>query len=253
MLTLRRADGPWAVLLPAALAVSMAALVVTAWLLGSRAALRGPAGPDFNDMAVGELIAGRCVGQTFVAQAAGLYRVDVWLATYARQNSGPLLLHVRAAPFAADWATVEIDMAGIQDNAYQSFEFQPLALPAGVPAYFCLEAPLASPGNAVTAGGSSSDVYPEGRALSSPGPEVPGLADLKFQLSYRPGAALAASDVLRRLAAEKPGLLGQPALYASLIAAAAVMFGLLGWTVGRLAARQLRDSAPPSSAPPPNA
>jgi len=160
---------------------------------------------------------------------------------------------VRAAPFAADWATVEIEMAEVRDNSYQPFEFQPLALPAGVPAYFCLEAPLASPGNAVTLGGSSSDVYPGGRTLSSPGPEVPGLADLKFQLSYRPGAALAASEVLRRLAADKPGLLGQPALYAWLIAAVALMFGLLGWTVGRLAVRQPLDPVGSASAPPPYA
>ncbi len=252
MLMSRRAGGPWAVLLPTALAAGMSLLVVAAWLAGSRAALHGPAGPDVNDMAVGELTADRCVGQTFTAHAAGLYRVEVWLATYARQNIGPLLLHVRAAPFAADWAVVEIDMADVRDNAYQPFEFQPLALPAGVPAYFCLEAPRASPGNAITLGGSSSDTYPAGRALSSPGPEAPGLADLKFQLYYRPGAALAASEVLRRLAADKSGLLGVPALYAWLIAAAAGMFGLLGWAVGWLAARQYL-AAVGAAKPPPNA
>lgn len=226
------------VILPAILAAVLAGLVPTAWLVGSRAALHGPDGPDVNDMASGELVAGQCLGQTIVARAAGLYRVDVWLATYARANHGPLVLRVRAAPFAADWAVVELEMASIQDNAYQAFEFQPLPLPAGVPAYFCLEAPQASPGNAITLGGSSRETYPDGGVAAAIGPAVPGLQDLKFQLYYRPGAGLAAGEVLRRLAAGKPGWLGQPILYSVMIAAVALMFGLLGWAVGRLALRQ---------------
>jgi hypothetical protein len=223
--------------LPAALAVTMAGLVWVAWFLGSRAAQHGPTGQSLNDIGVGELVAGRCVGQTFVADAAGLYRVDVWLATFVRTNRGPLVLHVRPAWFAADWATVEIDMAVVQDNAYQTFEFEPLALPAGVPAFFCVEAPTASLGNAVTVGGNSTDAYSAGLAMLSTGAPVDGVADLKFQLFYRPGAALAAREVLRQAADGKPGLLANPNLYLWLLAAVSAAFGALGWAFGRLAVR----------------
>jgi hypothetical protein len=208
-----------------------------AWFLGSRAARHGPFGQTVNDVGVGELVAGRCVGQTFEAHNAGLYRVDLWLANFARANQGPLVLHVRPAWFAADWVAVEIDMAGVQDNAYQTYEFEPLPLPAGVPAFFCLEAPTASPGNAVMVGGNSADAFLAGRAMLGTGASVEGAADLKFQLYYRPGAPLAAEDVLRRVAQGKPGWLALPAFYHLILAGVSAILGALGWAVGRAASQ----------------
>jgi hypothetical protein len=236
-LALRPAVGWRAVVLPALLALVLAALVWVAWFAGSRAARHGPNGQVVNNVFFGELVSGLCVGQTFAAHTAGLYRIDVWLATLARVNHGPLLLHVRPAPFGANWATVAVEMDDLRDNAYHTFEFQPLALPAGVPGFFCLEAPDGSPGNTVTVGGNTADAFAEGKALLDTGEPAAGLADLRFQLYYRPGARLAVGEVLNRLAAGKPGLLGQRWLYLLLIGAFSLCLGWLGWAAGRQAIR----------------
>lgn len=199
-------------LLPLALGV----VLLTAWQRGFQAALAGPYGQTVNDVILGELLPGMCPGQTFVADAPGLYRVDVMLATYQRTNTGPLVLHVRAAPFAADWATATVDMAGVADNAFHTFTFDPLPLPAGVPAYFCLEAPAAQPGNAITLLPRRADAYPGGRALWADGTPLTQAADLTFRLFYQPGARWAVAAGLERVAAGKPGVLAWPPFYTGL-------------------------------------
>jgi len=219
-------------LLPLALGLAL----LVAWQRGFQAALQGPYGQTVNDVILGELLPGGCVGQTFVADAPGLYRVDVMLATYQRTNTGPLILHLRAAPFAAaDWATVTVDMAGVADNAFQTFAFEPLPLPAGVPAYFCVEAPTAQPGNAITLLPHQADAYPGGQALWAGGAPLAQAADLTFRLYYQPGARWAVPAGLQRLAADKPGLLGQPQFYGAVFVAYAALLlalsGLLAWWV----------------------
>lgn len=214
-------------LLPLALGV----VLVAAWQRGFQAALAGPYGQTVNDVVMGELLPGACPGQTFVADAPGLYRVDVMLATYQRTNTGPLVLHVRAAPFAAaDWAIVTVDMAGVADNAFQTFTFDPLPLPAGVPAYFCLEAPAAQPGNAITLLPRREDAYPGGRAVWAGGEPLTQAADLTFRLYYQPGARWAVAAGLERVAAGKPGLLGRPQFYTGLFVT--YVFLLLALTAG---------------------
>ncbi|MCC7359663.1 MAG: hypothetical protein IT317_09310 [Anaerolineales bacterium] len=217
------------------LPLALGALVVGLWQRGWQAAFHGPYGQPVNNVILGELLAGACPGQTFVADAPGLYRIDVMLATYQRANTGPLVLHVRAAPFAAaDWATVTSDMHSVADNAFHAFTFQPLPLPAGVPAYFCLEAPAARPGNAITLLPRQDDAYPGGRALWPTGEPMNHAADLTFRLYYQPGAAWAVAAGLERLAAGKPGLLGRPETYVLLLA---IYLGLVLPFVGGLAAR----------------
>ncbi len=210
--------------------------LLVAWQRGFQAALQGPYGQPVNDVILGELLPGVCPGQTFVADAPGLYRVDVMLANYQRTNTGPLVLHLRAAPFAAvDWATVTVDMAAVADNVFHTFSFEPLPLPAGVPAYFCLEAPTAQPGNAITLLPHRADAYAGGRALWATGAPLVQAADLTFRLYYRPGAQWAVEAGLQRLAANKPGVLGQPAFYRGLFFTYVVLLlalaGALAWRV----------------------
>jgi hypothetical protein len=235
------------------LPVVVVAIVLGAWIRGHQLAVHGPYGQPESDATVGELLSGQCVGQTFVADAPGLYRVEVFLATYLRTNRGPLTLHLRASPFAAsDLATVTVEMAGVRDNAYQAFEFAPVALPAGVPAFFCLEAPAATSGNALTVGGLRGDAFPTGQALLSSGAAVPGVQDLAFQLYYRPSAQWAVAAGLERLAASKPGWFGRPGFYTALFATyvallAALAWGLGGW-LARPAAAQVEQSVAATAA-----
>jgi hypothetical protein len=72
---------------------------------------------------------------------------------------------------------------------------------------------------------------------------------LAFKLFYRPGVRLAASEVLARLAAGKPGVLSQPGLYVGMISGVSLMFGLLGWAIGRLVVAQAVLGEPAMRAP----
>ncbi|MCC6192158.1 MAG: hypothetical protein IT318_24270 [Anaerolineales bacterium] len=208
-------------------------IVLSLWLRGHQRTVGGPYGQTVADTTLGELLPGRCLGQTFVANAPGLHRVDVFLAIYQRVNHGPLRLHIKASPYVtADLATLTVDMAGVRDNAYQTFKFAPLPLPAGVPAFFCLEAPAARPGNAITVGARQADAYAGGRAQFLDGHVPLGAQDLSFLLFYQPAPSWAVAAGLQRLAANKPGWLGEPLFYAAVFAAYLAVLAALAWGLG---------------------
>jgi hypothetical protein len=176
---------------------------------------------------VGELLPSAIAGQTFVAEYSGLSRIQVLLATYARSNTGPLTFHLRSSPDAQeDLVTLAFDAADVVDNTYYAFEFPPIRGSAGRSFYFCLEAAQAAPGNAVTAWGSTEDVYPDGEAVLQ-GLEGNGVRDLTFRLGYNPPLWQRVSILAQRLTANKPSVWGDVRLYAVLTAVYAVLLFLL--------------------------
>jgi hypothetical protein len=46
----------------------------------------------------GELLDGHTLGQTFTLQYDGLYRVDLYTATYARENTHPVIFRILPSP-----------------------------------------------------------------------------------------------------------------------------------------------------------
>ena len=162
---------------------------------------------------VGELVASTSAGQTFIAEYPGLSLVEVRLATYARENTDPLIFHLRASPDAAEnLFTTTIDAADVEDNAYYTFEFPRVRDSAGRTFYFCLEAPEAEPGNGITVWGATEDAYPDGEAVLE-GLEDRGVRDLTFRLGYDPPLGVKAGILLERLVANKPSLWGDRWLY----------------------------------------
>lgn len=195
---------------------------------GSLQAVTGPYGQFTADTPAGELVAGAAVGQTFTADQAGLYRIDVYLGNYQRQNHGSLVLHVKAAPFLqADMAVAWADASQVRADGFLSFEFKPLPTPAGVPLCFLLEAPQGSVGNAVTALGTARDTYAGGAALLEKLPGTRDVQDLAFRLYYRPGARQALATLIARQVAGRPSIFGTPQLYQALIAAYLIGLGCL--------------------------
>ena len=142
---------------------------------------------------VGEIYGAASVGQTFVADAAGLNRIDLRLSTYVRQNTGPLIFHLRESPAAAtELVTITVDAATVQDNVYRPFYFPPLADSRGKSYYFFLEAPQAVPGNALTTWFSPDDNHPQGTMLRD-GQSVAG--DLTFYAYYDYSTASLLADI----------------------------------------------------------
>src|SRR5512137_1732108 len=65
----------------------------------------------------GELVGGHSFGQTFTPQYDGLYRIDLYTATYARDNTHPVLLRIKAAPGAGeDLLRLELHPAQISNS-----------------------------------------------------------------------------------------------------------------------------------------
>lgn len=137
----------------------------------------------------GEIVGTYTVGQTFVATADNLNRIDVSMATYARRNRGPVVFYLRESPVSAEnIARIEFEAATVRDG-YRTFRFEPIPDSAGRHFYFSLEAPDAAPGNAVTVWQTARDVYPDGHAIVN---GQPGEGDLAFRLyaDYSLGAII---------------------------------------------------------------
>lgn len=166
---------------------------------------------------VGEILGSASVGQTFIAEHNGLSRIELYLSTYARHNTGPLIFHLRTnlannTDNNTDLITVTVDTGTVGDNAYQAFSFPPLRDSAGRHLYFFLEAPEATPGNAITVWGATGDVYPDGEAVFQ-GMESRGIQDLTFRIEYQPSLVERVGFLLDRLGANKPSLWGDRRLY----------------------------------------
>lgn len=206
-------------LLAAGLAVGIAGV---AWV--SRLAVtRQPS----HTVPAGELVAGRCFGQTFQADFSGLHRIEVLLATYARENRGPVRLRVSETPEGEALATVEIDARSVKDNAFHAFAFPPIEDAAGRRFFFCLEAPEATSGNALTVWRADFDAYAGGQAIID-GEPVPG--DLAFILHYRAPASEVWSALKPSIRAYSPLLWRTRYLMAGVAGAWIMGVGwLLGW------------------------
>lgn len=159
-------------------------LFVAALLVGCASpAQTGVSRPDVaqprHRQPAAEIWGRQTVGQTFVAQKNGLNRIDLLLATYARENTGPVIFHLRESPTGGeDLATARFDASDVRDNAYRSFAFLPLRDSQNRSYYLFLEAPEAEPGNAITVWASPVDTYSQGQAYVAGEPQ-PG--DLTFR------------------------------------------------------------------------
>jgi glycosyltransferase involved in cell wall biosynthesis len=100
---------------------------------------------------LGEVVAGRRIGQSFTARRDNLHRIDLLVGTYRRRNTRDVVLHLKHSPEAPDdLATASINASLLADNAYASFIFEPLPDSAGKSYYLYVESPESVPGDAVT-------------------------------------------------------------------------------------------------------
>jgi len=177
------------------------------------------------DRPVGELLASSTVGQSFYSPADGLYRIDVVFGTYGHPGTSEMILHLKTSPEAMqDLATARLNSQEIKNNVYNSFHFPQQRGIAGRMLYFYLEAPDASPSNAVTTYRSNENVYRGGEAYYD---GIAASNDLTFVAHYRLRPLDAVRFVLRQLSDQRPCLLGNPWFYAVLIALHFVLIGKL--------------------------
>jgi hypothetical protein len=206
-------------------------LAVAVWLVGlATLPLTLPFPALYHTEPIGEIRGTQTAGQTIVAPYAGLYRVDVSLADYGHQRTGPVYFRLESSPGGAPLVEDQFRAEAIQGDVIQSFVFPPISDSAGKHYYFELAAPEASPGNAITAYIQPGETNPDGEAYFA-GQSVPG--DLVFALWFKVGGWQRAQIWLEQVSAAKPGPLGQPVLYVLLAVAYVALVAALFWRLRR--------------------
>lgn len=112
----------------------------------------------------GELTGGHTFGQTFTLQYPGLYRIDLYTATYARDNTHPVIFRVKSSPDAANnLVHLELPAAQISNSGPTIITFPPLTHTTDLTLYFSLESPRSVPGDAITVYRHEEDIYQGGQ------------------------------------------------------------------------------------------
>ena len=118
----------------------------------------------------GELLDGHTIGQTFTPQHDGLSRIDLYTATYARENTQAVIFQISSAPsddvaagVPQELVRVELGAAQISNSGPTVIAFPPLAGRTGETLYFSIESPGSAQGDAITIYREEGDVYPGGQ------------------------------------------------------------------------------------------
>lgn len=170
----------------------------------------------------GELLDGQSFGQTFTLQYDGLYRIDLYTATYARENTHPVIFRVRAFPppneGEGDWVRLELPAAQISNSGPTVITFPPLAGVAGQTLYFSIESPGSVPGDAITVYRHDKDVYTGGQMVVDGQPVSGDLAFIAYtQETFSPADIW--NDFYSRASQDKPFFTFYGALLALLLLA----------------------------------
>jgi hypothetical protein len=131
------------------------------------------------DALVGNINRNISIKQSFIAEHANLFRVNVQLSTWARLNHCEATLILRDDKDKVV-ASQKVDCRTIIDNAFHRFDFEPIADSQGRMYYIEVSSSGTNP-NSITAWKSSHDVYPLGKLYIN-GKENTG--DLAISLFY---------------------------------------------------------------------
>ncbi len=114
----------------------------------------------------GELLNSHSFGQTFLLNYNGLYRIDLYTATYARINTHPVIFKVCSSPACHEGGELihlELQAAQISNNGPTIITFPAIGGTAGNTYYFSIESPGSVPGDAISVYRNDTDVYPDGQ------------------------------------------------------------------------------------------
>ncbi|MFU2316328.1 hypothetical protein [Rahnella sp. PCH160] len=106
-------------------------------------------GQIWSDTVVGELTKDRAFEQTFTSQYNNLGKVDLYMATYSRINSGVVILEVEDG-FGRIRGSSTLNLADIRDNSWTTFDFGNIPLIKGEKYKFRLTSQSSTSGNAIT-------------------------------------------------------------------------------------------------------
>lgn len=119
-------------------------------------------GPYYFNHHVGELVGDRTVGQLVPVSYNNWNRIDIAMATFSsRANTEDVILEIKTGMNSSKpLRTVVINARDIQDQEFQSFQFEPIPNSAGKTFYVFVRSPTSRPGNAVTVRYTTVDALP---------------------------------------------------------------------------------------------
>jgi len=131
----------------------------------------------------GELLDGGSFGQTFIPRYDGLSRIDLYTATYARENTRPVIFQISLSPDGEggrELLHLELPADRISNSGPTVITFPPIADTAGETLYFSIASPGSVPGDAITIYYQEGDVYPGGEMFVDGEPTEGDLAFIVY-------------------------------------------------------------------------
>jgi hypothetical protein len=155
---------------------------------------------------------GNRVGQTFVARADNVARVDVAMGTHGRANDGTVFFRLwEETPERTLLRETAFNAAAVKNNLFHTVRFKPVSDTMGRTYYFVFSSAESTYENSICAWMNRHDIYPEGRYFLR---HEPGDGDLMFRVYSRETVAGGMSRVVRKYG----GVFGSPAFFAAAMA-----------------------------------
>lgn len=157
-----------------------------------------------TDIPTPEITSGVTVTQTFVASDDDLTEVQVFLGTYMRANTVPIVFTLSEQDGRVV-RTAQADPATIEDNAYHPFIFDPIPDSRGRTYWATISSPTARSKNAFAAWLGNCDCYSNG-VLSINGRPSPD-QELAMRVDYQHSGVVVWKELVNRMSQYKPGIL----------------------------------------------
>ncbi|VVB88195.1 Uncharacterised protein [uncultured archaeon] len=133
---------------------------------------------------IGEIISGEQVIQTFTPLKPGTYRMDIMLATFARENHGKVIFHLKQNLTGDDFYNKTENISMIKNNDWYPLYFPPFdESKIDKRIYLVIEAPESKTGDAITIYSSKDDKYKFGELYINGQPTG---KDLTFRTYWKP-------------------------------------------------------------------
>ncbi len=155
---------------------------------------------------------GNRVGQTFVARADNIARVDVAMGTHGRANDGTVFFRLwEETPERNLLRETAFNAAAVKNNLFHTVRFKPIRKATGRTYYFVFSSAESTYENSICAWMNRRDIYPEGRYFLR---HEPGDGDLMFRVYSRETVAGGLGRVVRKYG----GVFGSRVFFAAAMA-----------------------------------
>jgi hypothetical protein len=193
---------------------------------------------SFKPVSGQEIRGEQVIGQSFVAPHNHLYRIEVHLQTYQRQNTQDISFKLFELPEAGnnpnegrEIFNTTFNASSVRDRVWYRFEIPAIPDSAQRTYFFVLSSPTSKPGDTIAVGGVQKDIYQPGTAYLG---AMPVPADIAFRTCYRMSSVEKLQILREQITRHRPGLWGKPYFYVILIFIYFLLLTSFFWRLNKL-------------------